>query len=38
MNPAQETYWVDDPVHLPQIHAVYLSIEFVEVVLVDINA
>jgi len=33
MVPAQCTHRVDDPVHVPQFHAVHLSVEFVEVLL-----
>ena len=33
MIPAEGTYGVDDPVHVPQLHAVHLPVEFVKVFL-----
>ena len=30
MIPAQGTYWVDDPIHLPQFHAVHLPVQLIE--------
>ena len=29
--PAELAYWVDDPIHLPQLHAVHQAIELIEI-------
>ena len=33
MIPAEPAYRVDDPIHLPQLHAVHQAIEFIEVLI-----